>query len=197
MTIQCPECGARYKLTPTSPAKSEVRVKCRRCLNLFKVSLDAAGQGSGLPSTGGATVPQKERSSSPREPAAGTKPASTVLVVDDSRFFRELIVDMLKPLSLSTLTAANGAEAMAVIRREHPALVILDLNLSAEKSGTDLVRDIRADRSLDGIRLLAMSGVFRKKADVAEVEMAGADDFISKSFTPEQLHARVINLLRH
>lgn len=142
-------------------------------------------------------MPQKERSSSPREPAAGTKPASTVLVVDDSRFFRELIVDMLKPLSLSTLTAANGAEAMAVIRREHPALVILDLNLSAEKSGTDLVRDIRADRSLDGIRLLAMSGVFRKKADVAEVEMAGADDFISKSFTPEQLQTRVINLLRH
>lgn len=86
---------------------------------------------------------------------------------------------------------------MAVIRREHPALVILDLNLSAEKNGTDLVRDIRADRSLDGIRLLAMSGVFRKKADVAEVEMAGADDFISKSFTPEQLQARVINLLRH
>jgi predicted Zn finger-like uncharacterized protein len=197
MTIQCPDCGARYKLNPATSQKSGAKVKCPKCLNVFQIS---------VPRKTGATAPPRAKKP-PQVPASPPAPApaqsvgaprgdETVLVVDDSRFFRELIVDVLKPLPLSILTAADGMEAMTLIRRGHPALVILDLNLPPGKNGYDLIRDIRADPSLKGIRLLAMSGVFRKKTDVAEVEMAGADDFISKSFTPEQLQSRVAGLLQ-
>lgn len=220
MIIQCPDCGARYKLHPAAGQKASTRVKCPKCRSVFQVVLSGRQTGGGPPAEGkrpaqppvGKAVPPKPSSTSkssaalrtvaPPKPSSvprsssGPKPSSTILVVDDSQFFRELIVDVLKPIPASVLTAADGEEAMALIRREHPALVILDLNLQPGKNGYDLIRDIRADLALSDIRLLAMSGVFRKKTDVAEVEMAGADDFISKSFTPEQLQSRVSELLR-
>jgi CheY-like chemotaxis protein len=117
-----------------------------------------------------------------------------VLVVDDSRFFRELVVDELKPLALDFLMAADGVEALAIIRRQRPALVILDLNLPG-MDGYELIRQVRGDVSLRDIRLLAMSGVYRTEVDAAQVKAAGADDFMGKSFNPEQLQFRVQKLL--
>jgi DNA-binding response OmpR family regulator len=72
--------------------------------------------------------------------------------------------------------------------------VILDLNLPG-MSGYELIRLVRMDPALGKLRLLAMSGVYRKEADVVEVQAAGADDFVSKSFKPEQLQLRVKKLL--
>jgi CheY-like chemotaxis protein len=120
--------------------------------------------------------------------------AKAVLIVDDSSFFRELLADVLKPLHLRLLMAGDGAEALQLIRQKHPALVILDLNLPG-MSGYDLIRQVRADPALGGLRLLAMSGIYRKETDAAEVHAAGADDFLSKSFNPEQLQLRVKKLL--
>lgn len=174
MIIECPACRARYQIDPERTPKRVARVKCPKCAEVFQVPL------------------MEERSG---EPAEASGAARKVLVVDDSKFFRELILDVLKPLSLSFLTAADGMEALQVIRREHPALVILDLNLPG-KNGYELIREVRAEEALKNIRLLAMSGVYRKETDVTEVRHAGADDFINKSFKPEQLQERVAALLK-
>jgi predicted Zn finger-like uncharacterized protein len=184
MTIQCPECGVRYRIDPSRVGKPVVRVKCPQCAALFNVSLP--------------NVPTE----SPEvlwpfpDADAGTAAwsAKAVLIVDDSSFFRELLADVLKPLHLRLLMAGDGAEALQLIRQKHPALVILDLNLPG-MSGYDLIRQVRADPALGGLRLLAMSGIYRKETDAAEVHAAGADDFLSKSFNPEQLQLRVKKLL--
>lgn len=171
MIIQCPHCAARYRIDPAKVPKNQARAKCPKCASVFQVDLPA------------------ESSSAP---AAET--ARTVLVVDDSKFFRELILDVLRPLSLTFITAADGNGALQAIRRERPALVILDLHLPG-RSGYELLREVRADDSLKGIRLLAISGVFRTETDAAEVRLAGADDFLHKSFKPEELRQRVTRLL--
>jgi predicted Zn finger-like uncharacterized protein len=167
MIIACPACGARYRIDPTRIAKAVARVKCPRCAHLFELPLNPS------PSPPGTT---------------------TVLVVDDSKFFRELVVDVLKPLGYAFQMAADGAEALAIIRRVRPALVILDLNLPGV-DGYALLRQVRADAALSGIRLLAMSGVYRSEVDAAQVLASGADDFMGKSFNPEQLQSRVQRLL--
>ncbi len=117
-----------------------------------------------------------------------------VLVVDDSRFFREMIVDVLQPLQVTFLTAGEGNEALQIIRMERPALTILDLNLPG-LDGFSLIREVRSDPALKDLRLLAISGVFRKEKDALQAEAAGADDFLSKSFKPQQLLSRVSSLL--
>lgn len=164
MIIQCPQCAARYRIDPSKSLKRVARVKCPKCTTLFDVELPLPGD-------------------SPR-----------ILVVDDSSFFRELILDVLRPLKAEILTAGDGNEALRAIRERRPALVILDLNLPG-MSGYDLIRAVRSDAALEEIRLLAMSGVFRKESEVLDVKQAGANDFISKSFKPEQLLERVNRLL--
>lgn len=176
MTIQCPECGVRYRIDPSRVSKSVARVKCPQCAAVFEVNLRK--------------VPAEPSAAAPTPAGA----AVGVLIVDDSKFFRELVADVLKPLQLHLFMAGDGAEALQIIRQKRPALVILDLNLPG-MSGYELIREVRTDPSLGGLRLLAMSGVYRKETDAAEVQAAGADDFVSKSFRPEQLQLRVKKLL--
>lgn len=177
MIIQCPSCGARYQIDAKRTSKRVARVKCPKCADIFQV-----------------TLVEEQGGESPAVPAAAPR-VPKVLVVDDSKFFRELILDVLKPMPMTFLTAADGTEALEVIRRERPDLVILDLNLPG-KNGYELIREVRAEEDLKNIRLLAMSGVYRKETDVTEVRHVGADDFINKSFKPEQLQERVTALLK-
>ncbi|KIH77180.1 hypothetical protein GFER_07720 [Geoalkalibacter ferrihydriticus DSM 17813] len=116
-------------------------------------------------------------------------------MIEDARFFRELVRDVLAPLDLEICEAADGEQGLALVRTEKPDLVILDLNLPL-RNGYELMRIIRADASLRHMRLLAMSGVFRKETDQDAAQAAGADDFIGKSFTPDFLLERVRRLLQ-
>lgn len=185
MTIQCPKCGVRYRIDPYGVNKAVARVKCPQCAAVFEVSLQ-----NSLPAE--ASAPPLASTGT----GAGTalSSAANVLIVDDSSYFRELVVDVLKPLHLSFEMAGDGQEALQIIRQKRLALVILDLNLPG-MSGYDLIREVRKDPAFDRLRLLAMSGVYRKETDAAEVQAAGADDFFSKTFKPEQLQQRVKKLL--
>ena len=173
MRIQCIRCGTVFRIDPSRVTTESARIKCTRCATVFSV-----------------TLPPRQ------EPDAfdplGSSP--TLLVVDDAPFFLEVIVDILKPLAATLLTSRDGVAALEIVRRERPAVVVLDLNLP-NMDGFQLMREIRADPRLQGIRLLAMSGVFRKEADAAEALRAGADAFFNKSFRPEQLLDKVRDLL--
>lgn len=184
MTIQCPECDARYRIDPSRITKSVARVKCPQCAAVFEVNLLRVQPEPPV----AAPVPAGTG------PGTADSTAAEVLIVDDSKFFRELVADVLKPLQLHFLMAGDGSEALQIIRQKRPALVILDLNLPG-MSGYELIRQVREELSLRDLRLLAMSGVYRKETDAAEVQAAGADDFVSKSFKPEQLQVRVKKLL--
>jgi len=118
-----------------------------------------------------------------------------ILIVDDARFFREVVLDILRELDVTILKAGDGDEALGLIRGERPDLVILDLKLPG-KDGYQLVREIRADPALAATKLLAMSSVYRGEDEVRRIMQAGADDFLNKSFRPEQLLLRVRRLLK-
>lgn len=181
MLIQCPQCQARYRIDTSGAQKASTRIRCPKCTHVFPVVLDLSAAPTSPPV--------------PALPNPATVDSGTILIVDDSRFFRELIVDILKPLALTCLLAADGEEALAILRLQRPGLILLDLNLPG-LSGYELIRLIRADSALQGVRILAMSGVFRKETASVEAEAAGADEFINKSFKPEQLQLRVERWLR-
>lgn len=176
MRIQCIRCGTVFRIDPSRVTTESVRIKCTRCATVFPVTLP----------------PRQETATPPFDPL-GSSP--TLLVVDDAPFFLEVIVDILKPLAATLLTSSDGVAALEIVRRERPAVVVLDLNLPG-MDGFQLMREIRADPRLAGVRLLAMSGVFRKEADAAEALRAGADAFFNKSFRPEQLLDKVRDLLK-
>ena len=116
---------------------------------------------------------------------------ATVLVVDDEPIVREVVVRYLARAGHETLEASDGDSARSAIERSEPDLVVLDLMLPGT-DGLELCRWIRSSSELPVIMLTARG----EEADrIVGLEL-GADDYITKPFSPRELTARVRSVLR-
>jgi DNA-binding response OmpR family regulator len=115
----------------------------------------------------------------------------TVLVVDDEPIVRDVVVRYLERDGYATLTASDGDMARTLIEGRQPSLVVLDVMLPG-MDGLALCRWIR-DRSAMPVILLTARG---EEADrIVGLEL-GADDYVTKPFSPRELAARVRTVLR-
>jgi DNA-binding response OmpR family regulator len=115
----------------------------------------------------------------------------TVLVVDDEPMIREVVVQYLHREGYSTLEAGSGDAARELLERQTPSLVVLDLMLPGT-DGLSLCRWIRRRSELPVIMLTARG----EEADrIVGLEL-GADDYVTKPFSPRELVARVRTVLR-
>jgi DNA-binding response OmpR family regulator len=116
---------------------------------------------------------------------------STVLVVDDEPIVRDVVVRYLRRDGHQTREAASGDEARAILETSPPELVVLDVMLPG-MDGLDLCRWIRSRSELPVILLTARG----EEADrIVGLEL-GADDYMTKPFSPRELAVRVRNVLR-
>src|SRR5579862_8375841 len=126
-----------------------------------------------------------------REPTPHNPGVTTVLVVDDEPAVRDVVVRYLEQEGFRALAAADGDAARGMLAKESPGLVILDLMLPGV-DGITLCREIRASSDLPVIMITALG----EEADrLAELEV-GADDYLTKPFSPRELIARVKAVLR-
>ena len=115
----------------------------------------------------------------------------TVLVVDDEPIVRDVVVRYLQSAGYRTLEAGDGEHARALVEEERPALVVLDVMLPGI-DGLELCRWIRSTSDLPVIMLTARGD----EADrIVGLEL-GADDYVTKPFSPRELAARVRTVLR-
>jgi len=117
---------------------------------------------------------------------------TTVLVVDDEPTVRDVVSRYLERDGHRVVTAEDGDTARAIIDREPPSLVLLDVMLPGKTNGLDLCRWIRSSSELPVILLTARV----EEADrIVGLEL-GADDYITKPFSPRELATRVKTVLR-
>jgi two-component system alkaline phosphatase synthesis response regulator PhoP len=115
----------------------------------------------------------------------------TVLVVDDEPEIVRLVRDYLERAGFAVATAGDGDEALRLAHRNRPDIVVLDLGLPGI-DGLDVARELRRVAEVPIIMLTART----EEADrVAGLEL-GADDYVSKPFSPRELVARVRAVLR-
>ena len=128
----------------------------------------------------------------PNPPAPGSiTQVTTVLVVDDEPIVREVVVSYLRREGFHTLEAGDGDTARGLVEQEGPNLVVLDLMLPGT-DGLELCRWIRA-RSDTPVIMLTARG---EEADrIVGLEL-GADDYVTKPFSPRELATRVRAVLR-
>jgi two-component system, OmpR family, alkaline phosphatase synthesis response regulator PhoP len=115
----------------------------------------------------------------------------TILVVDDERKIVDLARDYLEHAGFEVRTAVDGPSALEVVARDRPDLVVLDLGLPG-LDGLDVTRRIRRDSNLPVIMLTARDDELDK---LLGLEL-GADDYLTKPFSPRELVARVRAVLR-
>jgi DNA-binding response OmpR family regulator len=116
---------------------------------------------------------------------------ATVLVVDDEHTIRDVVVRYLEREGYRTLEAADGNRARELLERDTPALVVLDLMLPGT-DGLELCRWIRSRSQLPVIMLTARG---EESDRIVGLEL-GADDYVTKPFSPRELAARVRTVLR-
>ncbi|MCB9148671.1 MAG: response regulator transcription factor [Caldilineaceae bacterium] len=115
----------------------------------------------------------------------------TILVVDDAKSLRTLVSSYLTQEGFRVVTAADGQEALFVAREEKPDLIILDL-MMPEMGGYEFMRAYSREKDTPIIILTAKVEEHEK---VLGLEL-GADDYVTKPFSPRELTARVRAVLR-
>ena len=116
---------------------------------------------------------------------------STVLVVDDEPSVRDVVVRYLRQAGYRTLEASDGNDARDLLEQEMPSLIVLDLMLPG-MDGLSLCRWIRERSELPVIMITALG----EETDRLTGLELGADDYLTKPFSPRELVARVKAVLR-
>jgi two-component system alkaline phosphatase synthesis response regulator PhoP len=115
----------------------------------------------------------------------------TILVVDDEPKIVQLARDYLEHAGFAVLSASDGPTALQAARASKPDLIVLDLGLP-QTDGLDVTRSLRKDSDVPIIMLTARS----EESDKLIGLELGADDYITKPFSPKELVARVRTVLR-
>jgi two-component system KDP operon response regulator KdpE len=118
--------------------------------------------------------------------------AMLILIVDDELQIRKLLQTGLKGYGYQVVTAANGAEALTAMVQHMPNLVILDITLGDDPDGLEVCRRLRKWSQVP-IIMLSVRGDERTKVHALD---AGADDYLTKPFSMEELRARIQAVLR-
>jgi two-component system alkaline phosphatase synthesis response regulator PhoP len=122
-------------------------------------------------------------------------PGHTVLVVDDEQQIVEVVRDYLEQAGFRVFVARDGQTAMSVVRQDHPDLVVLDLMLPGGKDGLDICREIRRDPGLSETPIVMLTARAELTDRLIGLEL-GADDYITKPFSPREVVARAKAVLR-
>lgn len=120
--------------------------------------------------------------------------AATVLVVEDEPAIQELIAYNLKQAGHQPLRADNAEHALRLVQEALPDLVLLDWMLPG-LSGIELARRLRADRRTKAIPIIMLTARADEHDKLTGLD-TGADDYITKPFSPRELTARVKAVLR-
>lgn len=126
--------------------------------------------------------------------APADDPSARVLVVEDERDIAALVAYQLTREGFRVETAHSGDDALEAVHREIPDLVVLDRMLPGV-SGDEVLRDLRSESATRSIPVLMLTAKREKEERIEGLEM-GADDYLTKPFSPRELVLRVQAILR-
>ncbi|PDV99244.1 response regulator transcription factor [Candidatus Chloroploca asiatica] len=118
----------------------------------------------------------------------------TILVVDDEPGIVQIARDYLDRAGFRVLTADDGPGALRLARTEHPHLLVLDLMLPG-MDGLDVTRALRQDQATRKLPIIMLTARVEEADRLIGLEL-GADDYMTKPFSPRELVARVRAVLR-
>ena len=117
--------------------------------------------------------------------------SATLLIISDEKTLPRLLKQRFTTVGYQVLVASDGSSALEIINQEFPNLVIIDILLS-KQDGFEVCRFIRKTSSIPIILISSLTNVSDR---IIGLEL-GADDYITKPFSPQELEARIRSVLR-
>ena len=118
-----------------------------------------------------------------------------ILVVDDEPFICRSLTFVLKKGNYEVLEARNGEDGLKAIREHKPDLVFLDV-MMPKMDGFQVTQEVRADASLDDVKIILLTAKGQER-DREIGKAAGADDYMTKPFSPSKILDRVREIVGH
>ena len=177
MLVRCPQCKSEFRLAEYASDERVVKYLCPACDTIVRVDLEL----------------DEVRSSSTSGSYRAVERRMKVLVADDSEAVLHQAEHLLNEAGYHVVLAADGREALRLIRDEHPDLIVLDM-LMPRMTGFDVLREIRHDDRVKDTPVLAMSGVYKENI-LGFLHQLGAQGFLDKQQIQESLVFRVQGLL--
>jgi two-component system phosphate regulon response regulator PhoB len=117
-----------------------------------------------------------------------------ILIVEDEKDISELVAYHLKQSGFSVTAVLDGASALEKVKKDRPILIILDLMLP-DMDGKDICRTLKSDLSTRAIPILMLTAKAEEIDRIVGLEL-GADDYVTKPFSPRELVLRVKTILK-
>jgi two-component system, cell cycle response regulator DivK len=116
-----------------------------------------------------------------------------ILVIEDTEDNRQIVRDLLESAGYALIEALDGLEGVAAAEREHPDLILMDIQLPGI-DGYEATRRIRAVPALAAVPIIAVTS-YALSGDEAKTRAAGCDGYVAKPFSPRQLLAKIREFL--
>jgi len=116
-----------------------------------------------------------------------------VLVCDDELYILEAVGHVVREEGYGVLTAENGEDALRLVRAELPDLIVLDVSMP-QKDGNAVCRELKSDPATREIHIIVLTAKGQER-DMAESYKCGADEYMTKPFSPRALRKRLHELL--
>ena len=116
-----------------------------------------------------------------------------ILVIEDTEDNRQIVRDLLESAGFALIEALDGLEGVAAAEREHPDLILMDIQLPGI-DGYEATRRIRAVPALATVPIIAVTS-YALSGDEAKTRAAGCDGYVAKPFSPRQLLAKIREFL--
>jgi len=177
LVATCPECHARFKVQEEAFLQGGYKLNCPSCQYVFVAQ------------------PGELMKIEPSPPARLLQQASgqTILIVEDTDLFRGYISDILVGAGYRVIALKSAAEVLAALEEERPDLILTDLLLPGIH-GFDLCQQIK--KQYPSLPVIMMTGVYKSLQYQLEGRWKyGADDFILKPFSPEELLGKIKRVL--
>ncbi|RQW86349.1 MAG: response regulator, partial [Geobacter sp.] len=179
MLLGCPTCKTRYRLDDSKIRADGIHLQCCRCRTVFRVA--------------GKTTPQV-RTVPERAPEQAEK-AVTVVVANESPDFCASVAHILESEPFTVLCCHDGREAMALIEKLLPDVVLLDVALPT-LYGFEICDRIRNTPALSTVKTILIASIYDKTRYKREPQsLYGADDYIEKHHIPDALSAKIYRLV--
>ena len=117
-----------------------------------------------------------------------------ILIADDEPDVVDLVAANLRTAGFDVLTAEDGPSALVVVREQLPSLLVLDLMLPG-MSGLEVCRALKADPATSGVPIVMLTAKAEEVDRIVGLEL-GADDYVTKPFSPRELVLRIKSVLR-
>ena len=119
--------------------------------------------------------------------------AKKVLVCDDELYILESVTYVVREEGYTVLSAENGEKALEIAKAERPDLILLDI-MMPKKTGFEVCRELKSDPATQGIYIVLLTAMGQER-DMEEGIQSGADEYMTKPFSPRSLRKKLHQLL--